>query len=57
MCGAYAGTNVPDIVGNLRLDQAWGSAQIMAAAHLVRANYYTTNLPQTATNGPGIRAS
>jgi len=26
----------PDIVGNLRLDQAWGSAQIMGAAHQTR---------------------
>ncbi len=29
------GQSVPDIVGNLRIDQAWGSAQIMAAYHQV----------------------
>ncbi len=37
----YIGANGwPDIVGNLRVDQAWGSAQIMAAAHQVAADYY-----------------
>ena len=33
--GAYGGFQAPDIVGNLRLDQAWGSAQIMGALHQV----------------------
>ena len=32
----------PDIVGNLRIDQAWGSAQVSAAAHDVSASYYGT---------------
>jgi hypothetical protein len=36
----YGGIQVPDIVGNLRLDQTWGSAQIMAAAHEVNPLYY-----------------
>jgi hypothetical protein len=40
--GAYGGNNVPDIVGNLRVDQAWGSAQIMGALHEVNSNYYNT---------------
>ncbi|MEP7030633.1 MAG: porin, partial [Pseudolabrys sp.] len=31
---------IPDIVGNLRVDQAWGSAQIMGALHDVRAGFY-----------------
>ncbi len=44
--GSYGGFQVPDIVGNLRVDQAWGSAQIMGAAHLVNATYYT---PEAAT--------
>ena len=34
------GFDVPDIVANLRVDQAWGSAQIMAAAHQVKPLYY-----------------
>ena len=33
---------VPDIVANLRVDQAWGSAQIMGALHQVNAAYYIT---------------
>ncbi|HEY7231281.1 MAG TPA: porin [Pseudolabrys sp.] len=36
----YGGFQAPDIVGNLRVDQAWGSAQIMAAAHQVNPLYY-----------------
>jgi Porin subfamily len=36
----YGGFQSPDIVGNLRVDQAWGSAQIMAAAHQVNPLYY-----------------
>ena len=31
----------PDIIGNLRLDQAWGSAQVMAALHNASAGYYS----------------
>ena len=37
----------PDVVGNLRIDQSWGSAQIMAAAHDVMADYYVGS-PVTA---------
>ncbi|KIZ37271.1 porin, partial [Rhodopseudomonas palustris] len=37
---SYAGTSVPDIVGQLRVDQAWGLFQLSAAAHQVRASYY-----------------
>jgi hypothetical protein len=40
--GAYGGFQVGDIVGNLRLDQAWGGAQIMGALHEVNASYYST---------------
>ena len=36
---AYGGTHVPDIVGNIRVDQAWGLFQISGAAHLVNASY------------------
>jgi hypothetical protein len=42
---AYGGFQAPDVVGNLRVDQAWGSAQIMAAAHQVNPLYYGT--PET----------
>lgn len=38
--GAYGGFQSPDIVANLRIDQAWGSAQIMGALHQVNSLYY-----------------
>ena len=40
------GAKWPDIVANFRVDQAWGSAQVMGAVHDVSAQYYN--------NGPGI---
>jgi Porin subfamily len=36
---AYAGQHAPDIVGNIRVDQAWGLFQISAAAHEVGGSY------------------
>jgi hypothetical protein len=36
---AYGGTHAPDIVGNIRVDQAWGLVQLSGAAHLVNASY------------------
>ena len=38
---AYAGVHAPDIVGNIRVDQAWGLFQISAAAHEVSGSYNT----------------
>src|SRR4030081_1988780 len=38
---AYAGVHAPDIVGNIRVDQAWGLFQLSAAAHEVNASYNT----------------
>ena len=38
----YGGWQVPDIVANLRVDQAWGNAQVMGAVHEVNAPYYGT---------------
>ena len=43
----YGGFQAPDIVANLRIDQAWGSAQIMGALHEVNMAYYGTT---TAAN-------
>jgi len=40
--GAYGGQQLGDIVGNLRLDQAWGGAQIMGALHDDNGSYYST---------------
>lgn len=36
--GSYQAAKMPDIVANLRVDQGWGSAQIMGALHEVRKN-------------------
>jgi hypothetical protein len=36
---AYGGVHSPDVVGNIRVDQAWGLFQISARAHLVNASY------------------
>ena len=38
---AYAGTHAPDIVGRIRVDQAWGLFQLSAAAHEVNGSYNT----------------
>ncbi len=39
--GAYGGQQLGDIVGNLRVDQAWGGAQIMGALHELNPTYYS----------------
>ena len=44
----YGGIQSPDIIGNIRYDQTWGSAQITGVAHEVNANYYG---PSTVSNG------
>src|SRR5262249_32273198 len=38
--GQYGGFQAPDLVANIRVDQAWGSAQIMGALQQVNATYY-----------------
>ncbi len=47
---AYGGTTVPDIVGQLRVDQAWGLFQASVAAHDNNPAYY--GAAQTS-GGPG----
>jgi hypothetical protein len=42
--GDYAAQSIPDIVSSLRVDQAWGSAQISGALHQVRGNFYGNNV-------------
>jgi Porin subfamily len=36
---AYAGAHSPDVVGNVRVDQAWGLFQISGALHEVNGSY------------------
>src|SRR6202048_3930845 len=40
---AYAGVHAPDVVGNIRVDQAWGLFQVSAAAHEVSGSYHILN--------------
>jgi len=48
--------NYPDIVANLRVDQAWGSAMIGGALHDASASYYGGALnPANTPVGPGDR--
>ncbi|MEM6848630.1 MAG: porin, partial [Pseudomonadota bacterium] len=67
----YGGTRAPDIVGNLRVDQAWGSAQIMGAGHYLSSGFsnvddaygfaagggVTVNVPFGASTQVGIQGS
>jgi hypothetical protein len=41
--GDFGAPSIPDIVGSLRVDQAWGSAQVAGALHQLRAGYYGGN--------------
>ena len=47
----YGGSQVPDIVANLRVDQAWGNAQVMGAVHQVNAPYYGAAALGPESNG------
>ncbi len=46
---AYAGVHTPDVVGNIRVDQAWGLFQVSGALHEVNASYNA--LTAGAANG------
>jgi hypothetical protein len=49
---AYGGTSVPDFVGNIRVDQAWGLFQISGAVHDNHAGYFANaNGPSTFFGG------
>jgi hypothetical protein len=47
---AYAGTRAPDIVGRIRVDQAWGLFQVSAAAHEANGSYNTLGAGAVPTN-------
>ena len=51
---AYAAVHAPDIVGNIRVDQAWGLFQISAAAHEVSGSYNLLNSTAAAAGQVGI---
>ncbi len=45
------GARMPDIVGNIRVDQGWGSAQVMGALHQVGARYNFTDTSPDCNGG------
>jgi len=45
---AYGGVRAPDIVGNIRVDQAWGLFQLSGALHNVDASYNTLTAASAA---------
>jgi len=47
---AYAGTHAPEIVGRIRVDQAWGLFQVSAAAHEVNGAYNILGAGGVPTN-------
>jgi hypothetical protein len=47
---AYGGTLAPDIVGRIRIDQAWGLFQLSGRAHLVNATYNTLSAGAAPNN-------
>jgi Porin subfamily len=51
---AYAGTHAPDVVGNIRVDQAWGLFQISAAAHEVSGSYNVLNTAAVPAGATGL---
>ena len=55
---SYAGVHAPDVVGNIRIDQAWGLFQISAAAHEVSGSYNALGLSGLPTGlAPGVQAA
>jgi hypothetical protein len=49
--GVVAGVSeYPDLVGNIRIDQSWGSWLVGAAAHVNRGQYFGILPPATGTN-------
>ena len=51
---AYAGVHAPDVVGNIRVDQAWGLVQFSAAAHEVSGSYNVLNAVGATAGAVGI---
>jgi Porin subfamily len=45
---SYGGDWAPDVVGNIRVDQAWGLFQVSAAAHYVNGSYNNLTAASTA---------
>src|SRR5712691_2475298 len=51
---AYAGVHAPDVVGNIRIDQAWGLFQVSAIAHEVNGSYNVLNTTAAPAGATGL---
>ena len=51
---SYGGNHIPDIVGNLRLDQAWGTLHFAAAMHTITPGFYTGSATNHADDSYGF---
>jgi Porin subfamily len=54
LANAYGGTQVPDFVGNLRVDQAWGLFQISGVVHEVNGSYNVLNTVAAPAGATGL---
>jgi hypothetical protein len=54
VANTYAGVHAPDIVGNIRVDQAWGLFQVSAAAHEVSGSYNVLNTIPAPAGAVGL---
>jgi hypothetical protein len=50
----YGGFVAPDLVGNIRIDQAWGLFQLSGALHTVNGSYNSLNAFNVPNNGAGL---
>src|SRR5437764_2867254 len=56
LANAYGGVHAPDVVGNIRVDQAWGLFQFSAAAHEVSGSYNVLNTAAVPAGATGLAA-
>ena len=54
LANAYGGVHYPDLVGNIRVDQAWGLFQISGALHEVDASYNVLNTAAVPAGATGL---
>ncbi|HET6376340.1 MAG TPA: porin, partial [Methylocella sp.] len=52
----HAGAHMPEIAGNLRLDQPWGALQVSEAAHQIRASLFGAGALSPAPGVPALPA-
>src|SRR5712691_3574189 len=53
--GDYAAQKLPDFVSQLRVEQAWGSAQLATGVHQISTGYYGNNILTTNATFTGVQ--